>query len=401
MSSRTLSLAAATLAGALLFGLSPARGQSGAPASVTPPLHTDGAQIRDARGATIRLVSVNWYGFDQGEYVAGGLDRVQLAELAHTIRALGFNSVRLPWANQIVEDNPRVPAYALKANPQLKGKHALEIMDDVVAALAREQLMVILDNHVSRSDWCCNEKDGNGLWYNREYPESRWLEDWQTLVRRYQAQPFVVAADLRNELRSGAQWGGSDPALDWRAAAERGGNAVLAVNPSLLIVVESTEYSLNFNGVRSLPVRLSVPNRLVYSPHNYGWSQPVPKSYPEFKAHLDQQWGHLLQGANAAPVWIGELGVCQKLSDCRQYGEWFPFLVRYIAETGVGWSYWALNGTESSGATRLYGTPEGYGLLATGYQSVAAPEALKQLEAVGLDPLPPAPPAPLQLTTDH
>ena len=136
--------------------------------------------------------------------------------MARKIRTMGFNSVRLPWANQIVEENPYVPGYALTANPELRGKRALEIMDEVIRALAAEHLMVILDNHVSRSDWCCNDKDGNGLWYNREYPESHWIEDWKTLVRRYKAQPYVVAADLRNELRSGAQWGGNDPTLDWR-----------------------------------------------------------------------------------------------------------------------------------------------------------------------------------------
>jgi len=32
--------------------------------------------------------------------------------------------------------------------------------------------------------------------------------------------------------------GGANPKLDWHAAAERGGNAVLAVNPLLLIMVE-------------------------------------------------------------------------------------------------------------------------------------------------------------------
>lgn len=95
------------------------------------PLHTDGATIRDAHGTAVRLVSVNWYGFDQGEYVVGGLDRVPLKDLVKEIRSMGFNSVRLPWANQIVEDNPAVPGYALNANPELRGKHSLEIMDTV------------------------------------------------------------------------------------------------------------------------------------------------------------------------------------------------------------------------------------------------------------------------------
>lgn len=381
---RIFKLTASMLCGIALFCSQVAYGVTGPVDPIKPPLHTDGATIRDARGEAVRLVSVNWFGFDQGEYVVGGLDRVPLSQLAKQIRSMGFNSVRLPWANQMIEDNPVVPNYALIANPQLQGKHALEIMDAVIDTLSGEGLMVILDNHVSRSDWCCNEKDGNGLWYNREYPENHWIEDWKTLARRYKAQPNVVAVDLRNELRSGAQWGGSDPVLDWHAAAERGGNAILAENPSLLIMVEGTKYSLDFAGAANLPVRLAVPNRLVYSPHNYGWSQPVPQSYEEFKQHLDKDWGWLHTGDHATPIWIGEIGICQNPADCRQYGSWFPFLVRYMQETGASWGYWALNATQSSGAGRLYGNTESYGLLTTDYQHVAAPEVLKQLETVGL-----------------
>jgi endoglucanase len=350
------------------------------------PLATRGAEIVDAHGTPIRLVSVNWYGFDQGEYVVGGLERAPLADLAREIRAMGFNSVRLPWANQVVEDNPVVPKYALVANPQFGGKHALEIMDAVVDALAHEGLVVILDNHTSRADWCCNEKDGNGLWYNRDYPESQWIKDWQTLARRYKAQPYVAAADLRNELRSGAQWGGNDPALDWHAAAERGGNALLAENPNLLIIVEGTKYALDFAAVATLPVRLAVDHRLIYSPHNYGWSQKVPQSYEELQQKLDKDWGWLRSGPQAAPIWLGEIGVCQNLADCRQYGDWFAYLARYIRESGVSWGYWALNATQSSGYSRLYGTTEGYGLLSIDYQHVAAPDVLKLLEPAGLTP---------------
>jgi endoglucanase len=132
-------------------------------------------------------------------------------------------------------------------------------------ALADAHIMVILDNHVSRADWCCNDTDGNGLWYNAEYPEFKWLKDWQTIVRRYKTERWVVGADLRNELRNGAAWGGTNPKLDWHAEAGRGGNAVLAANPLLLIMVEGPEYSTNFPGFDKLLVRLNIANRLVYS----------------------------------------------------------------------------------------------------------------------------------------
>ena len=248
-----------------------------------PPLHTSGHDILDAAGHRVRLTSVNWYGFDQQDFVVGGLDHAPLATIVKEIVDLGVNSVRLPWANETLERNPQVPDYAVKANPQFKSKHAMEVMDAVIRALADAHIMVILDNHVSRADWCCSETDGNGLWYNAEYPESSWLKDWQTIIRRYKNERWVVGADLRNELRNHAAWGGPDPKLDWHAAAERGGNAVLRANPRLLIMVESPDYSTNFVGFDKLPVRLKIAHRLVYSPHAYNIADHPFGSYDELK----------------------------------------------------------------------------------------------------------------------
>jgi endoglucanase len=220
---------------------------------IRPPLHTASYDLLDAAGHRVRLTSVNWYGFDQKEFVAGGLDVAPLQTIIEQIRAIGANSVRLPWANETLEKNPVVPDYALKANPKFRGKRAMAVMDAVIDALARAHILIILDNHMSRADWCCKDDDGNGLWYNAEYPEEQWLADWRAIVRRYRKQRWVIGADLRNELRSGAQWGGTDPHLDWHAAAQRGGNAVLAENSNLLVMVEGPQYSTDFTAFASLP----------------------------------------------------------------------------------------------------------------------------------------------------
>src|SRR4051812_32340457 len=187
---------AVLLAGAcLVFGIAGAHAQQ---TEIAPPLHTDGHRIVDAAGHTVRLTSVNWYGFDEKEYVAGGLDHAPLAKIVEQIRAIGVNSVRLPWANETLEHDPLPPPYAIAANPQFKGKHAMKIMDAVIAALARAHIMVILDNHVSRADWCCSETDGNGLWYNPQYPETKWLADWERIARRDSSQPWVIGADRKS-----------------------------------------------------------------------------------------------------------------------------------------------------------------------------------------------------------
>lgn len=361
----------------LLFIVGAARAQQ----PITPPLHTSGHQILDAKNRRERLASANWYGFDQKEFVPGGLDHATLGQIIEQIHTLGLNSIRLPWANETLEKNPVVPDYAVKANPQFRGKRALDVMDAVISALARSHIMVILDNHVSRADWCCKDDDGNGLWYNADYLEEKWLADWRNIVLRYKDQPWVVGADLRNELRSGAAWGGSDPKLDWHAAAERGGNAVLAANPNLLVMVEGPEYSTNFTAFAALPLKLRIPNHLVYSPHAYSSPEHTFASYDELKQVFDARAGFLLHTEPGVPLWVGEFGACQSL-DCGAESQWFTWFIQYLKENDLSWGYWPLNGTQSSGYSRSYDTLETFGLLTPDYQHIASSKMLALLRTI-------------------
>ncbi len=375
---------AASLRSRVLLALLPTLlivGVARAQQPITPPLHTSGHQILDANNHPVRLASANWYGFDQKEFVPGGLDHATLEQIIEQIHALGLNSIRLPWANETLEKNPVVPDYAVKANPQFRGKHALDVMDAVISALTRAHIMVILDNHVSRADWCCKDDDGNGLWYNADYPEEKWLADWRDIALRYKGQPRVVGADLRNELRSGAAWGGGNPKLDWRAAAERGGNAVLTANPNLLVMVEGPEYSTNFTTFASLPLKLKVPNRLVYSPHAYSSPEHTFASYDELKQVFDARAGFLLHSEPAVPLWVGEFGACQSL-DCGAESQWFTWFIQYLKENDLSWGYWPLNGTQSSGYSRAYDALETFGLLTPDYQHFASPKMLALLRTI-------------------
>jgi len=202
------------------------------------------------------------------------------------------------------------------------------------------------------------------------------------MTRRYRKQTWVVGADLRNELRNGAAWGGTDPKLDWHAAAERGGKAVLAGNPRLLIMVEGPEYSTNFTGVDKLPVKLPVEHRLVYSPHAYNIEGHTFADYEELKQAYDARAGFLLRAEPAVPLWIGEFGTCQDLN-CGANSDWFRMFMKLLQENELlSWSYWPLNGTQSSGQSRKYDTVEPYGLLSTDYRRIAAPKIVEMLQTV-------------------
>ena len=364
--------------------------QACAPEQPAPalPLHTSGTQIVDANNQPFKLSGVAWYGSEGEDFVVGGLQLEPLDAIARRIRCLGFNAVRLPWSNEMYESNPKVPDYALTANPQLMGMHALAVYTQVVDALAAQGLFVILDNHNSNAEWCCSD-DGNDLWYNADYPESSWIADWEGMAKRFKNVPQVVAADLRNEPRVTATWGGSS-ATDWHAAAERGGAAVLSVNPKLLIMVEGVSYSLDLTGVASLPVVLPIANKLVYSPHDYPFDHSNYMTASQLQAQLTTAWGYIVTPSQSytAPIWLGEFGNCHTDSTCitdttaDSSGLWFSAIRQYIQQTGISWSWWAINGTETTGAGRTFGSEETYGVLNPYWNAPAIPDEFNPTDNV-------------------
>jgi endoglucanase len=175
------------------------------------------------------------------------------------------------------------------------------------------------------------------------------------LAKRYSNKSAVIGADLDNEPHGTATWGDGNPATDWRLAAERAGNAILHVNRHWLIFVEGIErvgpsdwywWGGNLAAAGGAPVRLLVPHRLVYEPHDYG-----PEIYPQkwfsdptFPANLpgvwDSHWGYL-QKDSIAPVLLGEFGGRQV--DGGAEGQWIHALVNYLHANGISYTFWSFN----------------------------------------------------------
>ncbi|MGH7861295.1 MAG: glycoside hydrolase family 5 protein, partial [Candidatus Dormibacteraceae bacterium] len=94
------------------------------------------------------------------------------------------------------------------------------------------------------------------------------------------------------------------------------------------------------------PIRLSVPNRVVYSPHDYGPGVYNQKwfSDPTFPDNLspfwDKHWGYL-QKSGLAPVLVGEFGGRSVGSDVE--GTWQRTLVAYLKANGMHYTYWCWN----------------------------------------------------------
>ncbi len=338
----------------ILFGQRPLPPLATYPHSILThtPLRTQGRNVVDARGERFKLASINWYGGSDVLFIPGGLDVQHRSSIAKTIRRLGFNSVRLPYADEMVMTNPPIAPHLLAANADLVGLRALDIFEAVVNSLTDEGLTVIINNHITHSTWCCGADPCDGLWHNDHLgpicrvhmTEDEWIENWETIMEPHVKNPLVIGADLRNEVRS--LWG--TLAWDtWAAAAERAGNRLVAMNPDWLIVVGGTGSGNFLTEAGARPVKLFVPDRVVYSAHVYGWSgwgssegRYSKRPYASFVKSMRDNWGYLLE-QDIAPVWIGEFGAPDKPSEGDAH--YWKNLMRYLAAVDADFGYWALN----------------------------------------------------------
>jgi endoglucanase len=355
---------------------------SDANAAGTGYWRTSGNKIMDANNQQVRITGINWFGFETGNYAPHGLWSRDYRDVLNQIKGLGYNTIRLPYSTQLFDpgskansiSNAPTTAWPNGMNlPLMQGGVAngtplppIEIMDEIIRYGGSIGLRFILDRH---------RPDSGGqspLWYTTQYSEARWVSDWVMLANRYAGNTAVIGADLHNEPHhvqgnpaASACWGCGTTTNDWRLAAERAGNAILAENPNWLIFVEGVDcygpggvteptdgatctwWGGNLMGARDYPVRLNVANRLVYSPHEYdnGVFAQTWFSAPDFPDNMpalwDQWWGYLHK-ENIAPIMLGEFG---SLLNDPQDGQWLSALMSYLGsgENGMNWTFWCLN----------------------------------------------------------
>ncbi|GFM25744.1 hypothetical protein PO2_contig-074-7 [Mycobacterium sp. PO2] len=348
----------------LMLSISDASVVEGAPGSGVAPgwFSTSGNQIVDSAGNPVQIAGINWFGMESDIFTPHGLWTRNYQDMMDQMVALEFNTIRLPYSSEMLHTTKMPSGIDFYRNPELAGLTPIEIMDEVIRYAGEVGLRVILDHHRSSAGAGAT---ANGLWYEGQYTEAQWIADWQMLAARYADDPTVIGADLHNEPHNGT-WGGGG-ATDWAAAAERAGNAILAVNDNWLIFVEGVAsyegqhywWGGNLMGVADRPIVLDVADRVVYSPHDYPnsvYAQPwfqgadFGDALPD---KFEQMWGYIYE-QNIAPIYLGEFGT--RLSDPKDV-VWYEAITSYLSgdfdndgtidiaagTEDMSWTFWSWN----------------------------------------------------------
>lgn len=332
-------------------------------------LTAKGSKLYNDKGEVVRLTGANWFGFETTNMFPHGLWARDYHGIMNQIVQMGFNCIRIPYCNEMLRDDAKPdkpnffgedPFYLREKtlfNYELHGLTPLQILDEIIRYAGVLGLAVILDNHSREHDGYMNEL----VWYTDKITEKIWIDDWVMLADRYKNNPTVIGFDLENEphgktASGGATWATGNNATDWNSAAQKCGNAILAVNPDVLIIIEGVEqygttmywWGGNMRGVKKNPIKLSQPDKLVYSPHEYGpevHQQPwfFEAGFPDNLTKIwDDAFGFIAK-EGTAPLLIGEFGISNMESYEGKAGKWFTKFLDYMKTLGISWTFWALN----------------------------------------------------------
>ncbi|KAJ3675307.1 hypothetical protein LUZ60_004349 [Juncus effusus] len=367
--------------------------------SISPPslpLSTNSRWIVDSGGRRVKLACVNWAAHLEPA-AAEGLNKQPVDCIASKIADSGFNCVRLTWAVYMVTNDSfesitlresleriglnEVVAEVKINNPDLLDLTLIQVFQEVVAALARNNLMIILDNQLSKPGWCCSKHDGNGFFGDIYFDTDEWLRGLKTMAIMFNNTPNVVGMSLRNELR-----GPKQNFTLWYRYMQEGAEAVHSTNPNLLVILSGLDYDKDLTFLSLKQVNLSFSSKLVFEQHWYGFSDggdwenqnPNKVCNSVLQYNILPKGGFLLK--QGYPLFFSEFGFDQSgthTSDNR----YLSCFLSLAAELDLDWALWALQGSYYlRQGERNY--DESYGLLGFDWGGVRNPSFVKRISAL-------------------
>uniref|UniRef100_A0A803L0X5 Glycoside hydrolase family 5 domain-containing protein n=1 Tax=Chenopodium quinoa TaxID=63459 RepID=A0A803L0X5_CHEQI len=359
------------------------------------PLSTNSRWIVDSNtGQRVKLSCINWSSHLE-LMVAEGLTKQPADVISKKIKDMGFNCVRLTYpiylpTNETLASMTVRQSYLnnglskcmvadLQAhNPSIVDLPLIDAIQAVVASLAKNKVMVILDNHVSKPQWCCAMTDGNGFFGDKYFDPEVWIKGLTRMATIFRDNPYVIGMSLRNELRGPRQ-----NADDWYM--QRGAEAIHKANPNVLVILSGLSYDSDLTFLKTKPVSLSFTGKLAFEVHQYSFSAGLDwrdnsanQVCGNMTESLMNNAGFLLE--QGYPVYVGEWGLplSGTSKDDRKF---FNCFLALAVEHDLDWALWTLAGSYNL-REGIIGDNEAFGLLTWNWTDVRNTTFLQKISVI-------------------
>ncbi|PIA51566.1 hypothetical protein AQUCO_01100429v1 [Aquilegia coerulea] len=343
---------------------------------VALPLYTSSRWIVDDEGKRVKLACVNWPSHLE-TMVAEGLSKQPVDVISKKIISMGFNCVRFTWP-LFLATNDSLGLITVKQsfqslglsesisgikvnNPSLLDLPVIQAYQVVVKNLGDNNVMVILDNHISKPGWCCSNYDDNGFFGDKYFDPNLWIKGLTRMATMFNGTSNVVAMSLRNELR-----GSKQNTNDWYRYMQKGAEAVHSANPNVLVILSGLNYDKDFGFLATKPLNLTFTGKLAFELHWYAFSDG--KAWENGNANqvcgsivsnIMRRGGFLLD--QGWPVIMTEWGIDQRGTNVND-NRYLNCIMGVAAELDLDWALWTLTGSYYL-REGVMGMDETYGVL--------------------------------------
>ncbi|KAK4597849.1 hypothetical protein RGQ29_015389 [Quercus rubra] len=323
------------------------------------PLYTNSRWIVDEGGQRVKLACVNWVSHLEA-MVTEGLSKQPVDAISKKIASMGFNCVRLTWPLFLVTNDSLASVTVRQSfqslglsdtisgiqanNPSIIDLPLIKAFQAVVSSLGANNVMVILDNHISKPGWCCSNSDGNGFFGDKYFNPDLWIKGLTQMATLFNGVSNVVGMSLRNELRGPRQ-----NVSDWYRYMQKGAEAVHSANSDVLVILSGLSYDKDLSFLRNQQVNLTFTGKLVFEMHWYGFSdgqawlsgnpnqvcgRVVDNMMRLSGFLLDQGW----------PLLVSEFGMDLRGTNVND-NRYINCFLATVAELDLDWALWTLVGS--------------------------------------------------------
>ncbi|KAK3348762.1 glycoside hydrolase superfamily [Lasiosphaeria hispida] len=363
------------------------------------PHISSGRYVRDATGTNITYAGTNWPGAAD-VMIPEGLQYQSIATIVGKVKSLGMNTIRLTYAIQMIDEiysnggkditlqkafaqalgqanGTKVLNQVLAKNPGFTASTTrLEVFDAVATECAKQEIYILLDNHISKGMWCCSENDGNSWWGDTYFNTANWTRGLAYMADHGKKWTALTSMSLRNEPREPKGNGGNNARATynwqgWYTFVKQGAEAIHTKNADVLIFLSGLSYDTYLTpvvqgtaltpgtGKFSVADFPGYANKLVLELHTYDTSA---SNCNNMQNNLYKNGFQALttSAANTFPVMLTEFGFQMDASTWK--GMYASCLATYLPAQKAGWMIWVLSGSYYI-RSGIQDYDEGWGLL--------------------------------------